>query len=388
MRKPLFLKTLLIILSIIFLFSSSAFAQTEEDIYWNLALVRLGQNNNTLLNLIGSERTARRQYNDAVEDAKYINPDGMFIKLFGEKHYIKFEQETQMNLTLQKELYPEQMKLSWEMTRDNGTIARNNIMLGLRNLYLGLYNADNNRKLIQKKYELAQNIYKQNMIRHERGMISDIDLTEAEYDFLEAKMAVDASERNYENMLRSFNSYIGVSPETEYNSILYDEQFDESRLKPCEEYVKKALAIRLDISGKEKQLSLLRRQKAIMDRYPKMLSIPTVREDYDDILLQIDILILDLESVKFNIAKEIEEAYVEVDGAKKNVVNMKSMLDIQKSSLDNMEKRYQSGMISKNMLDQAQISYDEMENNYKALLFDYNTKLMKLEYASGIGPGY
>lgn len=384
MKKPI----LLIILSIIFLFSSGAFAQAEEDIYWNLALVRLGQNNNTLLNMIGSERTARRQYNDAVTDAKYLNTDGMNITIFGEKYYIKFEQQTQMSLTLQKELLPEQMKLSWEMTRDNGTIAKNSMTLGLRNLYLGLYNADNNRKLAHKKYELAQNIYKQDIIRHERGMITDIDLSETEYSLLEAKMAVDASERNYENMLRSFNSYIGVAPETEYKSIIYDEQYDATRLKPCEEYVNKASAIRLDIVGIEKQLSLLKSQKIIMDRYPKMLSIPTVREDYDDILLQIDIMSLDLESVKLDTAKEIEEAYVEVDGAKKNVVNMKSMLDIQKSSLDNMEKRYQSGMISKNMLDQAQISYDEMENNYKALLFDYNTKLMKLEYASGIGPGY
>lgn len=384
MKKAIFS----IIISIILLLSSSSFASSEGDIYWNLAAVRMEQNNNTLLNMIGSEHIAKRQYDEAVENAKDINPDGMLITLFGEKHYIKFEQQTQMYLTLQKELNPEQMKLSWEMEKAKGTITRNSMVVGLRNLYFGLYNADNNRKLARKKYELAQNIYKQDKIRQERGLISDVDFSASEHNLLKAKMAVDASERNYENMLRSFNSYIGVALDTKYNRIIYDEQFNEARLKPCEEYVKNALGIRLEITGVEKQLSLLERQKNIMDMYPKMLSIPTIREDYDDILLQIDILSLDLESARLNTAKEIEEAYVEVDGAKKNVINMKNMLDIQRNSLDNIEKRYQSGMVSKNMLDQAQISYDEMENNYEALLFDYNTKLMKLEYAAGVGPGY
>ena len=134
MKKPIFL----IIISIIFLLSSSAFAVSEEDIYWNLAVVRLGQNNNTLRNMNGSERIARRQYNEAVTDAEDVNPDGMTFIFDGEKYYIKFEQQTQMSLTLQKELAPEQMKLSWEMTRDNGTIAKNSMTLGLRNLYLGL----------------------------------------------------------------------------------------------------------------------------------------------------------------------------------------------------------------------------------------------------------
>jgi len=377
-----------IILSIILLLSSGAFASSEGDIYWNLAVVRMEKNNNTLLNMIGSEHIAKRQYDEAVTDAKYINPDGMTITLFGEKHYIKFEQETKMYLTLQKELSPEQMKLSWEMEKAKGTITRNSMTIGLRNLYLGLYSADNNRKLAQKKYELAQNIYKQDKIRLERGLISDIDFLVSEHNLIKAEKAVDAAERNYENMLRSFNSFIGVELETKYNNIIYDEKFDESKLKPCEEYVKKALKIRLEITGIEKQLSLLERQKSIMDRFPKMLSIPTIREDYDDILLQIDILSLGLESARLNTAKEIEEAYVEVDAVKKHVLNIKNMLDIQKNNLDNMKKRYESGMVSKNMLDQAQISYDEMENNYKALLFDYNTKLMKLEYAAGVGPGY
>lgn len=381
-------KILSIVVLILFLLSYNVCADQEDSISWNKAVVKLDKNNNTLISMIDSENQSKKQYDDAVKKSEKIETDGILIEIMGYTKFIKFNTYTQMLLTQQKELLPEQMKLSWEINRSSRAITRNSMIIGLRGLYLGLYSADSNIKLEQKKYELAEKIYQQQKIKYQRELISDLEYAEAEYNLSVAESALVASQRNYENMLRSFNTYIGLEPNTAYDEVIFDEEYNDTRLKEPDYYVKRAFETRLDIFSAEKMLSLDEHKKAIFDRFPYSMNTESVKRDYEDLVLDIETRQMQLESLKLEVEKGIRSAYVEVVAAGKNVVSMKKKLELQADSLKNTNELYKAGLISKNVLDQAEISYIVFENSYRSVLFDYNTRQIKLEYASGLGPAY
>lgn len=381
-------KVLLTIILFVFLVSSQSFALNDNgSISWQKAVSLLEQNNSTLLNMADSEKTAEKRYEDS-KISSTINTDGMSISFMGMSYLFKYDTHIKLMMTQKKELFPEQMKYSWEMARDSRNTAKNSLIIGLRGLYLGLFSADNDCKIKQKKYELAQTIHKQNEIKYERGLTPSITLDESEYDLLNAKVAVNAAKRNYDNILRSLNATIGISPDITYGIVNYTEKYDSKRLKTYSYYAEKALSERLDIVSAEKQIYLMEKNKSIMESIPNCLNITSVGKDYADLLKDIDYQKIKLESERLDVEMGIKSAYSEVSAAGKSTTSLKKVLDLRRSSLDNTKKRFQAGLISKTILDEVQIGYEEFENTYKAAMFDYNTKLMKLEYAAGIGPAY
>lgn len=352
------------------------------------AILYLEKHNNTLLSMDESVEIARKQYNSAVTNTKNLDTKGFLLEIYDQEIYIHFDTNTKMLLTLQKELYPEQMKFSWDMAKDSRRLTLNSMVIGLRGLYLGVYNASEDCSLKQRSYDLAQTIYNQGMIRYEKGMITEIDYAQYKFDLLKAKAAYDASRRNYENIMRTFNSFIGIELETTYSEIVYEEEYDPNALQNYDFYVERALSSRLEITSGIKQIALLEKKKAIMEDYPYSIVLPSNKKDYENMLNDIDKQSLLLEKAKIDIEKGIMEAYIEASESNSNIIGLKKVLDLQKSNLENMKGKYEAGLISKTMLDQIQIGHDEMENGYKAALFDYNTKLLKLEYAAGTGPAY
>lgn len=386
MRKYILLIGLIVAL----ILPSQTFAANEDsnnknDLTWNKAVIYLGRYNNTLLNISEAVDKAKRQYDLAVENAEDIETEGVTVEIMGEEKFIEYDYYTKMMLTQQKELMPEQMKLSWEMNRDSWNATRNSMIIGLRSYYLGLYNAYSTKEIKQRSYDLAKSIYNQNKIKFDKGMITDIDLAGSEYDLHKAKAEADAAKRSYENILRSFNAYIGTSLNDQYSDIVYDEVYDAKRLKELDYYLERAQASRYDFISISKQLLLMEKKKSIMDKYPLSLNTIDARKDYNSNLVEIDKVKQQLEVKKLDLEMEIKDSYIEASSAGKNVVNMKKILDMQKSSLDKTKKMYDMGMVSRTVMDQAQLGYDEFEINYNAILFDYNTKLMKLEYQSGTG---
>lgn len=384
MKKKLFL----VLMLFVFMFSTYSAAEVESDISWQVAVVKLDKNNGKLLNMSESERIAKRQYNDSLKRAEAINTSGTTINIMGTEKFISYDPHTKMLMTLQKEFMPEQMRVSYESARDSMRLTRNRLIIGLRDIYLGLYSAKNDMTIRQKKYELAQKMFEQDEIRFERGMISETGLAESDYNRLKAKAELEASKRNYDNMLRSFITYTGIESDTTFDEIIYDEQYNEKRLKQSDYYTKKALQSRMEITSLENQIMLLEKKTEIMDRIPQSLNITATRNDYKTAIADLEQLKVKIEAVRLEVEEGINEAYIMAADSEKKIIGMKKMLDLQKSNLESMKKRYQTGLISKIALDQAQISYEEFKNSYDYALYNHNTTLMKLEFTAGIGPAF
>jgi len=376
-----------IILVVLSLVPFDTSAASKNVISWAAAVEKMDKSNGTLMNMADSESLARKQY-EASLISKTIDPDGVSLSIMGQGFFFEYSSVLKLYMTQRKELFPEQMKYSWEMAKGSREMTRNSMITGMRGLYLGLYTSDNDLKLKQKRYDLTVTIHNQNKLKYEKGIITALELEESEYSVLSAKMAVKAAERNLENVLRSLNAFIGEDINEKYDSIIYNEKYDASRLKSLDFYVGKALETRMEVVSVKRQIELMELNKDIMERNPYSLYASDVKKTYEKLIEDIDYEKIKLEQALIEVEKNINDAYLDVVDTQKNLTSIEKKLKIQKSNLKKVKLRYEAGLISRFIYDQEQLNLEEYENSYKAALFDYNTRLMKLEFAAGIGPAY
>jgi uncharacterized protein (UPF0335 family) len=376
--------TLLITIALIISAPSYLLAESENVLTWQKAQALLKRNNNVLKDLTEAEQSSRKQYEEAAESSKTIDTKGRTIHILGQEIRIAYDDATQMFLTQQKELFPEQMRYYWNIAQDGKRRTGNSLVISLRNIYLGLYSAHNDVVIKQMRYELAENINHQNEQKLNKGMITETDALESEYNLLQAKAELEAAKRNRENTLRNFNLFLCQDIHTDFDEIKPENQY-YTNLKDYDYYLDRALTNRAEIKQAEKQLDLYEMKKEIMDKFPMSKNTVSIRKDYSNLLLDIEIQKARLEQSKLDVEVSVKEAYAEASAAVKNVENMKNLLDLQKSNIDKVRKLYEVGVVSKTSLDQAEIAFLEFCSRYDMTLFDCNTKLMKLVYMSGIG---
>ena len=118
------------------------------------------------------------------------------------------------------------------------------------------------------------------------------------------------------------------------------------------------------------------------------MNVVSIREEYEDLMNEIGELQTRIEIERLNIEKDLKEAYLQTIDTGRKVMEMKKMMDLQRNSLEKTYEMYEKGLIPKTTVDQMQLGYEELELSYLSILFDYNTKLMRLENAAGLGPAY
>ena len=375
-------------IAIVFMLPFYAAAAESNILDWQQAVNLLDNYNNTLLNMKVNVVNVRKQYINALMNAESIDTKGMTISVMGKEMYILFDENMKMGMTLRKEFFPEQMKLNWEMSDDIYRITRNRMITGLRGMFLSLYSSSKNQDIKMRRYELQKQIHEQNKLKFEKGMISKTDLEESEYNLLAAKAASDSSKRNLENAMRNFNNYVGIDPDIVFEKIVLNEKYEEKRLRNLDYYLERAVTQRHDVILKKKQLALLELKKDIMERFPMNMNVVSIREEYEDLMNEIGELQARIEIERFNIEKDLKEAYLQTIDTGRKEMELKKKKDLQRNRLEKTYEMYEKGLITKTTVDQMQLGYEELELSYLSILFDYNTKLMRLENAAGLGPAY
>lgn len=378
----------IIIAAVILSLPLNALAETETILTYGRAEAFMNVNNSVLKKLARAERDAYRQYDSYLKTAEGIDTQGFTYSFDGMDYYIDYDLETKTMMTKAKELVPEQMKFAWESARDNRFITDHSLKISLRSVFFGLYNAQAELLLKQKQLELAAGMNGQDKIKLERGLISVLDMQESDYNILKAKKDADIAGRNYENMARTFSQFVGLPAGVRFEEIIFEEKPGRPELEPVEYCIDQALSNRYDIKSIEKQIALKEKEKSIIESNHVYKISTTAQDEHKRLLIDLEQLGLDLEGMRLSVALEIKNAYVDIVNTGKSVENTKKTLELQRSSFIKTQARYNAGQVSGNVLKQAEIGLMQMENTYKAALFDYNTKIMRFEYATGIGPGY
>ncbi|HPU41456.1 MAG TPA: TolC family protein [Acetivibrio clariflavus] len=367
---------------------AQANGETGNIITYDKAKEVMLSNNRTLKSLAIEERKMFLNYNSIVQGTKNLKTDGVTFKFGGREFFFEYDDNTKLSLTLAKEYTPAELKYYWNKMIINKTITEKSLYLNMRDLYLGLMKSDKDYKLAQKKYQLAESKHRINKLKFEQGLITRQDLDESEYELLKAEKSVEEAKRNRENTVRSMNSILGADISTEYEEVIFDELKRNITLKPLEYYIEKALAERYEIKSIEEELRLKELKKGIIEKSKLFKKNYNIMEQYEDLELEIETLKVKMEKARFDIENDIKKAYIEIKNDLNTIESTTETIKMQKRNLDKMKQQYERGLIPKIVIDEMEIGIEELENTKEYLIYSYNTKIMKLEEASGLGPAY
>jgi len=312
--------------------------------------------------------------------ATFDTPMGSFTYLY--------PPNIQVLLTKQAVLLPLQMKYYWKMADNSRIVTEKALSLGLRDLYLGFMKADMDYQLSLEKLELQEKKYNAAKLKAQEGLISGIESEEAEYNYLKAKKDVEKYKRSRENMQRSINSYIGVPIDTAYDKVLFSELTRNLTLKPVEYYTEAAVENRLEITSVIEEIKIKEQNLEILEKGRAKDIYPDIRKEYEDVLREIEALKVRLDKAKYDVENNIKSAYIDAIKEGDNLDNMLATLNMQKRSFEKLKAQQNQGLIPEMIIEEAELGLKELQNGFNLVVYNYNTKKMKLEEAAGLGPAY
>lgn len=355
---------------------------------YDIAKDMLIENNSTLKEKQLQERRTFYGYSNTVQTSRGINTEGRNVNMFGMDFFISYPDDVQMLLTMQKEFMPFVQRFGWQMSLKEKELTENALILALRDLYLGLYSTSKNCDILEKKLELENKKYNANKIRFENGLISEIESEESQYQFLKAQKNLESAKRDFENMRRNFNSFLGVPIDTEYDELLFEELKRDVRIQPLEYYLEKALENRLEVIVLEGQIEMTELQISIYEKNRVNETYTNVQKDYNEALRQLENLKAQLEQTKIDIENEIKSAYIEIKKEGYNLQSLNDTLNMQEKNYQRLQNQFEQGFIAKLIIDEVKMGLEELKNGIDLAMYVYNTKIMKLEEAAGLGPAF
>lgn len=373
---------------ILLILPTQAFAEAEGTLSYERASALINLHSGTVKKLQRAENDAFKAYRSSVLEMGSMDENGFTIKIDNEEHYIYYGAETRHSIIKMKQIVPEQKKYMWETARDSRIMGERNLEISLRGLFYGIYDAQFKLALKQGQLELASDANRQDEIKLKNGMITSLDLQESGYRLLKAQKEMDEVKRGYDNAARSLNQFVGLPIDTRFASIMEEKEPAGREWKQVDIYVEQALENRFDIINIKKHLALKELDRKLTETGYSYKNDTAQQEAYEKLLNDIEQMNNKLEQLKLTITDEIRNAYVDVVNMGKSVKNAGNEFRLRQSCYKKMQARYESGLITRNALDQEGLKLKQVENSYKAMLYEYNTKIMRFDNATGIGPGY
>lgn len=379
-------KVVVILLVLLVLFTYIDVYAIDENMTFHKIKSEMLQNNTTLKKLLYATYKAQNQYENALKGADQISIYGIKENLG--KIGRKLDPYDEMLLIMQRDFMPAQAKYYWELSQSNEKITINTLTINLRNLYLGLINGRYDLAIKQQRLSLAEEKYKQAQSKFMNGLISKLDLDQADYDLQKVKNDLIAAKRNIENTSRTLNNFIGKPFNITYNNLSLIEEKNTTELKPIEDYIELALKQRYELIDLQKQIDLDKKHMDILDLNNVSNIYLQSREDYAGLKNNIDASNLKMDRTKLDIENEIKSALMDIKKENSSLNNLKKTIANQEQNLTRINAQFKAGYVTNLVIQEFQIGINGLKNSYNLSVYNYNTKLMKLEYATGIGPAY
>lgn len=350
---------------------------------------QLLQSNSTVQKLKMAEKQAEVKYDKAVDSANKIAIMGQYFYIKGNPLFITYPSDVQYSLARQKQIIPDQAKYYWTLMGWNRESAQNAMVNGLWGLYIGLENTQLNLDLQQKKLDLAQKVNGADKKKLNQGMITQTDMETSDYNLLAAQYNLKTAQRAKDNMARSMNNLLGKPVGSPIGKLDLAGQVGDIKMESVDYYIKSADNHRMELLDLQNQISMKQNEISVIEDYMiyKNNNI-YIQSDYDTANNTLNSLKVQLEKKRFDIEKEIKSAFVDVINSGRDLISLKNTLDVQENSLSKSKNQYSAGLISAITLEQAEVGVQQLENGYKVASLNYQSKYVKLQAASGIGPSY
>lgn len=344
------------------------------------------ENNTTLKKLEYSKEIAEIEYYLALENSLSLQD-----RLSSLKRANRLSFFDEVELIKQIELTPLKVNNSWKSIDANIENTKNNLTLSLRDLFIGLYSVINDTDLANERIKIAEQEFNQAQINFSKGLIDQSELLEYEYNLIKTEIDYDTAERNKENISRNINSLIYMPLNQIYEDLsivedirLYEEKYQDEELVQANEFVAEAVQNRLEVKTIEQEIALKEKELELIQSIFLYLLFDEGKKDYEDVVRELESLELQLKQTRSNIEKEINVAIVDLKIEKQNIESLKREIDLEKRKLEQFSLLYTQGKIVRNDVDNLALNLKELENSLETTMYQYVTKRMKLNFASGI----
>lgn len=296
-----------------------------------------------------------------------------------------FGKDDELQFVKLRDLTPEQARYQNETVHASKQITINTLKVSLREIYFGLDNAESNLSIKNQRLRMAEKKLAEAKVKEQQGLIDKLELAEIDYEFLKAGKEVDIAKREITKLQLKMNSMAGL--DLNQAQAAFSESPRTEKLKSVDHYIENALKNRFEIIDLNRQI-LLKELEIGLFEAGGYLDSEEARQDYRYVTYDYQKLMTRIDMVRNEIEAEIRQAYHDIAAVEGQITQLQNSLKNAQEGLRIMAKRYGGGLIDESVLVETELSTKEMENQLKALQSTYNTKRLKLDYASQIGPGY
>ena len=380
MKKPVLIMVLIVIVGIMVscmlpyphgdALAASQNKVNKISISEALSLAKL-KNDEIVLQLKQMEYDYNKQMEDALTRAKEVD--------------LKEARDTnsRINSLRVRDLIPEQIKHNILSLDENIRKTEKSYITTVRQQYASLLSAKRNLDMQRQRYSIDADVYNLEYIKHKLGLITNLGMEEATYNYRKARLDIATAVVNYENACRNFNLYIGKPIDTFYDEVEYEELI-ETDLDDLDYYLDQAMKNRSEIKSLQRQIELRELEKSIIETDQMYKNYTSLKEQHKNLETSISSLKLELERTVLDIKEEVKSAYNNVLEAKEAIEREERNLENNKKMLEITKAKYDIGKASRLDVKRAEINIIDGEYAIKTAIFNYNTQLMRLFYTAGL----
>lgn len=284
------------------------------------------------------------------------------------------------------ELLPYQIEYSITVAKNTKEKAVASVRLQAYTLYINLlklkYSVDLQTELVNN----LQNNYSKSLISYKNGKITKNDLRLIEINLEKAQLQLNQYKRSYNSALMELNKSMGKDINTKYNSLIDNNIVPSMEIQSLESYINKALENRAEVLNAKANLAY-QNKSFEFDK----LNHTTSQKDYDDYMqtaqYDLDQIQYEYDITKIDIQSEINTGYKNLLTKLKSCESAQKQCEIAKYNYETAEKSYELSSITLYDLENAKISYTQSQINLKNTQLDLWLYEIKMDYATGIGPG-
>ncbi|HZK26783.1 MAG TPA: TolC family protein [Thermoclostridium sp.] len=334
---------------------------------------------------------AKKDYEEQAARSRSINTVKIFLFVnpyTDEDIYYYYDSAEQMQMILMKEFFPESMKFSYEVKQKVAEVTENAMANAADNLFVGLYSTYHSIGLAEKSLELAEKNLKREQKRFENGMITELDLQGALLEVRASEDAIVKAKRDYENTHRQFNAMANLPLSFRYDLIGTPWANEHEIPITQEQAIASALENRMEIWSTMKQIELVELRMEIY-RHKKVYTFhQQTKKDYEAAQDELDELIITLSQQRYDIEKEIRQAYQELKKCYNDLELAKLNLAKQENLLNTTKTQYESGIVPISVIEQLEHAIEQLDFVVDINLVNLLNKQDQLYRAISAGPGY
>ncbi len=316
---------------------------------------------------------------DAIRLAEEQSPSVRLADITLEEARIAYE-EARVNQILRPSVITlQQAENAWTAAQHNRALARQDLVMQVTQAYYEVVRTEMALELAERALAQSEAQLASTRVRHEQGMLSDVDLLAAESQVAIAELDLNRSRATHTSARMALNRVLGRNLESSFELVdaLGDVQTAQIDL---EKAVETALENRLEVQRARDTARLREKELEVSDNpYTPALSIESAR-------LALERARVELREREIDVILEVRQNYQAVIEAQARIPIQESNVTRTKESLRIAQIRYDAGLITSIDVIEAQRAAFQAEMQAIQAVFDYQMAVARFHRSAGLPP--